>query len=360
MSKRNRKNKRNKAKTTVMGPTKLTEVKKEAAATTAYSSRCHSHSAQLVFEANQGKTRVFAGSKNSIKAAVESGWVVPVLAVNLSQTRYDFMADFPVEVNAQAKKVLPAALLKDMNTPTPAIVEIDWDDYGVPIGLSKDWWQLMAETLFATEGDVVVCCMGGHGRTGTFLSLVAALGGACKAGDPVKFMRDHYCDSAVESREQVKYVERMTGRTVIELPSDGGNFPYDGYYGATQQRNPGRIRSEVDKIIDAKKHIAGTGSTPWTPPPSPGAEDYTLCQTGTVTGASVAISNAQEAYIAELEQEELAYSTRTEDDPTVVENGTDPESGDFIMDGIHYADEDDFIANEDQHNYLLGEGAHDH
>lgn len=51
-------------------------------------------------------------------------------------------------------------------------------------------------------------CIGGHGRTGTFLAaLVAAAGNK----DAVQYVREHYCKKAVESKAQVDFLMKHYG-----------------------------------------------------------------------------------------------------------------------------------------------------
>lgn len=54
--------------------------------------------------------------------------------------------------------------------------------------------------------DVYMGCMGGWGRTGIALSLVAKTMGE---KDPVAFVREHYSRRAVETSEQAAYVEKF-------------------------------------------------------------------------------------------------------------------------------------------------------
>lgn len=61
------------------------------------------------------------------------------------------------------------------------------------------------------EGNVAVSCYGGKGRTGTVLAILKSLL-TNEDADPVKSIRDSYCEDAVESDIQVKYVERITGK----------------------------------------------------------------------------------------------------------------------------------------------------
>ena len=64
------------------------------------------------------------------------------------------------------------------------------------------------------EGKKVHCgCIGGHGRTGTFLSALV-----CEFGekDAIRYVREHYCKKAVESTSQVKFLTEEFGITKVE------------------------------------------------------------------------------------------------------------------------------------------------
>lgn len=98
-------------------------------------------------------------------------------------------------------------------------IKLSWKDYGVP-RLGKGDWEILVKELRAEVKrlevkKILVCCVGGHGRTGTALAILAGLMGAVK-DDPVKFIRENYCKKAVESNAQLKYVEEVTGIEVRE------------------------------------------------------------------------------------------------------------------------------------------------
>jgi protein-tyrosine phosphatase len=58
----------------------------------------------------------------------------------------------------------------------------------------------------ARQGQSVeIGCLGGHGRTGTALALLAVLAGH-PSDDAVDWVRTHYCPKAVETDEQQAYV----------------------------------------------------------------------------------------------------------------------------------------------------------
>ncbi|WP_371685984.1 hypothetical protein [Nitratireductor sp. OM-1] len=59
------------------------------------------------------------------------------------------------------------------------------------------------------EGKKVHCgCIGGHGRTGTFLAALVSL---CGEKDAVSYVRENYCHKAVESRPQIEFLSKHFG-----------------------------------------------------------------------------------------------------------------------------------------------------
>lgn len=84
----------------------------------------------------------------------------------------------------------------------PAILALEWPDgTSPPVGLS--FWQKLWELL--PEGNTVVSCIGGHGRTGTFLAAMAiALG--MKPEDAINHVRKNHCEKAIETLSQEEYL----------------------------------------------------------------------------------------------------------------------------------------------------------
>lgn len=79
---------------------------------------------------------------------------------------------------------------------------------------------------------VMICCMGGHGRTGYFASCVL---GKWKPelGDPVKYLRKHYCEEVVESEEQLDAIAEFLNNPKIaeeNEPADKVTVASTGYY----------------------------------------------------------------------------------------------------------------------------------
>lgn len=85
---------------------------------------------------------------------------------------------------------------------------LDWPDFGVPSDSVAVVAALQQALDRARRGECVeLGCLGGHGRTGTALALLATLSGH-PADDAVAWVRTHYCAQAVETAEQEGYVRQ--------------------------------------------------------------------------------------------------------------------------------------------------------
>lgn len=118
--------------------------------------------------------------------------------------------------NTVISKNLSKVFMKEMNNIQDLDLKgvlIHWRD-GDVIELKKNFWELLIEEIRLQKRDVYVGCVGGHGRTGTVLSILAGLLGVSK--DPVKFIRKNYCEKAVETVVQLEYIKEITGLTSSE------------------------------------------------------------------------------------------------------------------------------------------------
>jgi len=89
--------------------------------------------------------------------------------------------------------------------PEEVDVHLPIRDFDVP-RVANDVDRAIRDTFRAAlKGHLVyVGCMGGWGRTGLFLALLAKAAGV---DDPVSYVREHYSPRAVETDRQKKYVE---------------------------------------------------------------------------------------------------------------------------------------------------------
>ena len=121
------------------------------------------------------------------------------------------------------------------------LICISWPDFDIPSLGQQFWLDLIGiintEWIAGHITGVTVCCVGGHGRTGTALAIIAGLTGACQS-DPVLFIRKNYCEKVVESNSQIKYIEEMTKIKVTAKANKSAvyqsNFNWENdYYGST-------------------------------------------------------------------------------------------------------------------------------
>lgn len=152
--------------------------------------------------------------------------------------------------NEGAKKVLPADLFEE-HAPTPQIV-VDWPDYGIPT-LDRRWWARLNVALRKITGDVIVHCVGGHGRTGTAASILAAMNGWCGDQCPVTWLRANYCRNVVECQEQCDYIAKMTGVKVVARPRGFASVVQGGKWTPTKKCVSMSIRKYKKWVRDQKK-----------------------------------------------------------------------------------------------------------
>lgn len=139
--------------------------------------------------------------------------------------------DTLIRADERAQSILGPAVTRVTYPPT---IDVDWEDFGTP-PLEASWWRaLVAAFKKMGPASVAIYCQGGHGRTGTALSILAALDGQVPDKmDPVGFIRSKYCHEAVESYAQVNYIQQITNRVVHMLPTSAlklkGGHNYSDY-----------------------------------------------------------------------------------------------------------------------------------
>jgi hypothetical protein len=95
--------------------------------------------------------------------------------------------------------------LNDLIMVLPPIASLDWPDQGIPAGGLAFWHGLVG--ILPNPGNVLVCCIGGHGRTGTAIaSIVIATQPGITAKAAIDYVRARHCKHAVESLAQERYL----------------------------------------------------------------------------------------------------------------------------------------------------------
>lgn len=86
----------------------------------------------------------------------------------------------------------------------PRVLRLDWTDRGAP-SVGWEFWRALREK-FEAGWNIVACCFGGHGRTGTCLAALLIEDGMT-ALDAIEHVRTVHCSDAVESKSQELYLE---------------------------------------------------------------------------------------------------------------------------------------------------------
>ncbi len=144
---------------------------------------------------------------------------VPDLALQIDVSGMSSL-DAPIVTGNKAARALLPKTIFEQNIP---VLLIDWRD-GTAHSLDRNWWDTLIEEIsnLPSGSSVAVCCVGGTGRTGTVLAILAGLSGQVGPveDDPVKWIRDNYYDDAVETETQLWYIEDVTGLPVLVYPSE--------------------------------------------------------------------------------------------------------------------------------------------
>lgn len=211
---------------------------------------CHDEPKQVM---RIGKARIWAGKR--ARMHVTKPWALRLQVVD--SWACPPQVDSVVEADARARELLPRAVTELPYSPT---LHIFWEDYSVP-DLDGKWWCDLVGAIAKIQGDIGVSCLGGHGRTGTILSILAELSGACGKKDPVLWVRKRYCDQAVESTSQLSYIEEVTGRRTTAKPPPLTSSWWANKYDSTDPTNKYGVKEtkEVVEYIDPWDYGEGKG-----------------------------------------------------------------------------------------------------
>jgi len=182
-----------------------------------------------------GMTNVYFGGANDVWHKSKNAWDVMITAFDNNSIGlnddYRVSARLPIHANAVAKAILPTVTVVN----EPAVIDINWPDYGVP-ALKLSFWQSLINDLGelvkpdGSDVNAVFYCHGGHGRTGTALGILGTLAmWKPEDVDPVTWVRENYCQSAIETLRQVEYIENILGVRVPEVHKKEFKRTFPGY-----------------------------------------------------------------------------------------------------------------------------------
>ena len=109
----------------------------------------------------------------------------------------------------------------------PVIIPIDWPDYSIPRTLKREFWLDLAYDIKTQDIKTVSCqCVGGHGRTGVQLAILAHLlipkeeHTWKNSAQLIRFIRSRMCEHEVEAASQQQYIA-----DVCQIPLGEDLFP---------------------------------------------------------------------------------------------------------------------------------------
>jgi protein-tyrosine phosphatase len=148
----------------------------------------------------------FVNKNNKTIGIFGGGWSRAVSVGNI-QVIIDLSGGYKsvISANEKAKVLFPKFYVPFKG----AIIRIEWQDFE-SCPLTYDYWFGLAEDIQNLKEDtnILFACYGGHGRTGTAIcALLFAL--QLVEGDVIKFVRQVYCEKAVESKAQLGYLINM-------------------------------------------------------------------------------------------------------------------------------------------------------
>ena len=132
--------------------------------------------------------------------------VISLTGQTLSQT---------VVLNKQAQSLLPLETYPNMQASLKAHVSINWKDGGAP-PVNLNFFSDVIDFI-QTGKNVLVHCEGGHGRTGTFVTVLLHLAKhEPSKQDRIAWLRKTYCKKAVETADQMEYLKKLGVKTKMK------------------------------------------------------------------------------------------------------------------------------------------------
>lgn len=213
---------------------------------------CHSGNTELISFPKTGGGLYFGGLSHSV---VTSGYVV----IDLTGSHPLSSVGDVKAMNPEAEACFADSIAKAQPVAARAWLRLPIKDYGIPANLDREFWDALRDDIYALMKDgekVVVFCQGGHGRTGMAAAILCYLLNPKAIGnDPIQWVRDRYCQKAVETVAQVKYVHEILGLDEPDVtkyikPSTtiyAGS--YAGWIGGTAGQTIDRKAGKLETII---------------------------------------------------------------------------------------------------------------
>lgn len=143
---------------------------------------------------------------------------------------------------------------------------IAWPDFGIPTDLEialDQIWEAHDRAKYYEE-KVQIGCIGGHGRTGTILAIMAIIAsdGQMTADDAIKFARTDYCHKAIETPMQEWFVDYAKWHWFGEEGSEPPEEPKQPVVSVGQGKKTScSVESHFAMILDGHDNCKVFGQT---------------------------------------------------------------------------------------------------
>ena len=186
-------------------------------------------------------------------------WVANMSGARQTRDAFNFVVDcgdiLTLTSRSTAKYLegdeeLASALEPFVTAAPPArILKIDWEDRAAPL-LDPGFWTELNKLLY---GDVMTCCVGGHGRSGTsFVCLLMVNAPDYDALDAIVHCRAVHCPRAIESVVQHEYIDEVAKHLGRQANAKSANTITNYKEAFMNSKKPTAIRTRKELGWDKK------------------------------------------------------------------------------------------------------------
>ena len=183
-------------------------------------------------ECHSGNNTIFTLGEEGSGNFMVGGWSRKAM-IMVGDVVIDLTGNKTLSQDIEAQDKVAAKLFKRTisaeKTGTAAILHLYIPDGQIPDWDEKVWNILAADvvTILGTGKDILLCCLGGHGRTGIAASILAYLIDPKTVGNsPIEWLREIYCEKVVENRKQVDYIHEVLDLPVAPASLEGSKVWY--------------------------------------------------------------------------------------------------------------------------------------
>jgi protein-tyrosine phosphatase len=228
--------------------------------------------ATLYTPCHQGNTLLLTSKANSSGAFYAGGWSrhadpTDCYVIDLTGNEYAKRGEEAIEVyDDNSLEAFKSVLETKSSIEVKGWLSFPMPDFGVPRYNLNVWLSLAQDVLnLINKGEkVLVCCAGGHGRTGIAASIICYILSDDKSimnDNPVQWIRDVHCKEAVETDRQIDYVfdtlKPLGLPDTNRLKTTASKAVVYSYAGGNNIKPPKEKKDIVSSVVDSYERWAG-------------------------------------------------------------------------------------------------------